>query len=154
MNDYVTYIREKVGHDLIFLNCAGGWVENEDGHVLLQKLSPTEEIWGLPGGVMELGESAEETAVREIREETGLEVVVDSLIGVYTHYFDSYPNGDKAQVVAISFRCSIVGGELYADMKETFGLAFFDPEHLPELINQHHKDLADDAINGRIGVYR
>lgn len=86
MPDYIRWIRSKVGREKIFINCAGGWVEDEQGRVLLQKRSPTGEVWGFPGGVMELGESAETAAIREIREETGLEVEVTALLGVYTNY--------------------------------------------------------------------
>lgn len=56
--DYIRYIREKVGHDLIFLNFAGGIIYNEQNEILLQKRGDRNE-WGLPGGAMELGESLE-----------------------------------------------------------------------------------------------
>lgn len=64
---------------------------------------------------MELGESAAETAVREVLEETGLTVEVEHLIGVYNKYFDEYPNGDKAQTIAFFFKCKPVEGELKID---------------------------------------
>ncbi len=154
MSDYIKWLREKVGRDLIFLNFAGGWIENSKGEVLLQKRSAAEEIWGFPGGAMELGESAAETALREIREETGLTVKVDSLIGVYTNYFDSYPNGDKAQTILFFFRCSVIGGNLLVDQKETFDLAFFDPKNMPELFNRQHQDMLVDALSQRQGIFR
>lgn len=62
-------------------------------------------------GAMEIGESAAETAIREIKEETGYDVEINELIGVYTKYFQSYPNGDKAQSIVMCFSCSIVGGD-------------------------------------------
>ena len=52
---------------------------------------------------MEIGESAAETAIREIKEETGYDVEINELIGVYTKYFQSYPNGDKAQSIVMFF---------------------------------------------------
>jgi 8-oxo-dGTP pyrophosphatase MutT (NUDIX family) len=63
MPNYISWIREKVGHNRIFLNVAGVVVFNEDGKVLLQKRSNNEELWGFPGGVIELGESALEAAM-------------------------------------------------------------------------------------------
>lgn len=93
MANYIKEIRKKVGHDYIILNFAGGCVFNEEGKVLLQKRGDN-EAWGFPGGAMEIGESAEETAIREINEETGYIVEVGGLIGVYTKYFQTYPNGD------------------------------------------------------------
>ncbi|HFC12306.1 MAG TPA: NUDIX domain-containing protein, partial [Anaerolineae bacterium] len=105
-------------------------------------------------GVMELGESAETTAIREIKEETGLDVKVNHLIGVYTNYFAQYANGDRAQTIVFAFHCTILGGELSADRKETFDLAFFDPKEAPRLFSQDHRDLLEDGIAGRIGVFR
>lgn len=154
MTDYIRWLRSKVGHAQVFLNFAGGWVEDEEGKVLLQKRSAAGDVWGFPGGAMELGESAEQTAVREIREETGLDVRVDSLIGVYTQYFDAYSNGDQAQTILFFFRCSIIGGSLQVDMKETFDLAFFDLNDVPELFNQAHQDMFADAVKGKAGVFR
>jgi len=154
MPKYIPWIREKVGHDQIFLNVAGIVVFDEHGRVLLQNRSKDEAQWGFPGGVMELGESAAEAAIREVREEIGLEVKIESLLGVYTKYFHQYPNGDKAQPIAVAFTGSITGGELIVDGKETFDLKFFEPDEVPELFNLQHMDILDDIRNQRTGVYR
>ena len=154
MTNYISWIREKVSHDCIFLNVAGIVVFNDTGKVLLQKRSKSEELWGFPGGVMELGESAAEAAIREVCEETGLDVKIDSLLGVYTKYFHQYHNGDQAQPIAIVFTGSIVGGEIFVDGKETFDLKFFDLDEVPELFNSQHNDMLDDIRNHRMGVYR
>lgn len=154
MPDYVTWIREKVGCDQIFLIVAGIVVFDKQGRVLLQNRSKDEAQWGFPGGVMELGESAAETAIREVREETGLDVKIDSLLGVYSKYSHLYPNGDKAQPIAIAFTGSIIGGELLIDGKETFDLKFFELDEVPELFNSQHNDILDDIRNQRTAVYR
>ena len=60
--DYIRWLREKVGHDLVFLNFAGGCIRNERGEVLLQRRADR-DLWGFPGGAMELGESAPAAAV-------------------------------------------------------------------------------------------
>ena len=154
MPDYIHWIREKVGPDCIFLNVAGIVVFDEQGRVLLQKRSPTKELWGFPGGIMELGESAEEAAIREVREETGLEVRIDSMLGVYTKYHHVYTNGDEAHAIMIVFKGSITGGELFVDGKETFDLAFFKLDEVPVLFNDQHNDILDDLRNGRSCIYR
>jgi mutator protein MutT len=154
MPNYISWIRERVGQERIFLNVAGIVVFDNAGRVLLQKRSETEELWGFPGGAIELGESAAEAAIREVREETGLDVKIDSLLGVYTKYFDQYPNGDMAQPVLVIFKGSIVSGELAIDGKETFKLAFFDLDEVPKLFNFQHNDILDDVRNHRMGVYR
>lgn len=55
---------------------AGAWVEDEDGRVLFIRHGDAPELWGLPGGGHEPGETLDETAVREVREETGVETCV------------------------------------------------------------------------------
>jgi 8-oxo-dGTP pyrophosphatase MutT (NUDIX family) len=152
--DYIPWIRSKVGHDKIMLVVAGVIIFDDDGKVLLQKRSKTEEVWGFPGGMMELGESAEETAVREVYEETGLEVEVTSLLGVYTKYSDQYANGDKAQPIAIAFKGKAVGGRLKIDNEETYDLQYFHPEKAPKLFNRQHNDMLEDIRNNQTAVYR
>jgi|WetSurMetagenome_2_1015567.scaffolds.fasta_scaffold364890_2 mutator protein MutT len=154
MPDYIHWIREKVGHERIFLNVAGVVVFDGMGRVLLQKRSANEKLWGFPGGIIELGESAEEAAIREVREETGLDVKIDSLIGIYTKYYNEYPNGDKAQPILVIFKGRVVRGEFNVDGKETFDLAFFELDEVPVLFNSQHNDILDDIRNNRIGVYR
>ena len=153
MSDYIVWIREKVGHDQIFLNFAVACITDDEGKILLQKRASS-DIWGFPGGALEIGESAEEAVKREVEEETGLRVAVDSLIGVYTKYFDIYPNGDEAQTIVFFFQCSTVGGKLHIDREETFDLVFFDPHNAPQLFNQQHRDMLADYTNQRRGVFR
>ena len=124
--NYIGWIRERVGHEPIFLNFAAAFILNEQGQILLQKRSDA-HAWGLPGGAMELGESAEKAMLREVKEETGLVVQVDSFLGVYTNYFHRYPNGDQAQTIALFFICSIIGGHLQSNQDETLDLRFFAP---------------------------
>ncbi len=151
--NYIKFIRSKVGNELIFLNFVGGCIRNEFGEILLQKRSDKNK-WGFPGGAIELGESAEEAAKREIKEETGLEVTVKNLIGIYTKYFDKYPKGDKAQTIAIFLEMEIVGGELSASDEETLDLKFFELSNVPELVNKQHEDAFKDIKNNCYGVLR
>jgi len=154
MPDYIRWIRSQMGNqcDLI-LNFAGGVVRDAEGRLLLQKRADR-DAWGFPGGAIELGESAEEAAVREIFEETGLTVKVDSLLGVYSKYIDHYPNGSSAQPIVIMFCCSVSGGNLDANNDETLELKFFYPDELPPMFNPQHQDILEDVCKRRSGVYR
>ncbi len=102
MSDYVKDLRSLVGNKEVILGCACGCIENEQGEILLQQRNDSGK-WGFLGGIMELGESAEETVIREVWEESGLQVRVTKLLGVYSKYFASYPNGDKAQPIVVFF---------------------------------------------------
>lgn len=154
MKDYIKWIRSKVGHERIILNCSGACIVNAKGQILLQKRNKNEDLWGFPGGVVELGESIEEAMIREVREETGLNVKSDYLIGVYSKYFDTYPNGDEAQPICYLFRCKAPDEELLIDGKETFDLRFFDIDNTPRLFCKQHDDMLQDFIQNKKGVFR
>ena len=85
MDSYIKNLRNKVGHDELILNYAGCIILDDKNRLLLQKRSDCEK-WGFLGGMVELGESVEEAAIREIKEESGLDVKINSLFGVYSKY--------------------------------------------------------------------
>src|SRR5215213_6141534 len=80
---YVQELRAIVGQHPLILVAAGVLICNPAGELLLQRRSD-DQLWGIPGGSMELGESAEETARREVWEETGLTVGELRLFGVFS----------------------------------------------------------------------
>ena len=104
--DYIRWLREKVGHDLVFLNFAGGCIRNERGEVLLQRRADR-DLWGFPGGAMELGESAPAAAVREVREETGLTIEAPQLCGLKQFWED-----DGTRYIVFLYKTDRFSGEL------------------------------------------
>jgi 8-oxo-dGTP pyrophosphatase MutT (NUDIX family) len=154
MKDYIKWIRRKVGNDLIILNFAVACITNINGEILLQKRSREKELWGFPGGAMEPGESIEDTIIREVKEETGLDIKVDYLIGVYSKYFARYDNGDVSQTVCTFLKCSVTGGELTVDDMETFDLKYFKPEYAPDLFNEQNNEMLKDFMCKKVGVYK
>jgi mutator protein MutT len=153
MPDYIKWIRSKVGNEMVILNFANACILNEKNEILIQRRKQ-ENAWGLPGGAMELGESVEEALRREIKEETGLEITIEKLLGVYTKYFHTYPNGDKTQSIVMTFICRPAGGELQPDNAETLELAYIVPESMPPLIFDDNRDAIPDYIKGNFGVVR
>ena len=149
--DYIKFIRSKVGHDKIFLNCVGAAIINESGEVLLQKRADR-FVWGFPGGVMELGETFEQALQREVKEETGLNVSIKKLIGIYSAYSDKYPNGDEAQPILAFFLCMIDSGELSTDDEETLELRFFNKKDVPPLLNKQHEDMFRDLFRNQNNI--
>lgn len=79
------------------------------------------DLWALPGGGMDLGESIVQTAVREVKEETGLDVEVTGLVGIYTnpHHVMAYDDGEVRQQFSLCFTTRLLGGELAFDTEST-----------------------------------
>ena len=147
--DYIHWLRSKVGHEKVILVFAGGCIFNDKGEVLLQRRGDFGK-WGFPGGAVELGETPEMAAIREVKEETGLEVEISRLIGVYTDCNMEYPNGDKAQSICIVYEFHVTGGELVCDGGETLELKYFSLEETPELFCKQHEETWRDIKNRKI----
>ena len=148
--NYIKWIRSKVGHEKIILIFAGGCIFNEKGEVLLQRRGDTNK-WGFPGGAIELGETPEMAAIREAKEETGLDVEVGKLIGIYTDCNMEYASGDKAQSILIAYELKVVGGELFCDKEETLELKYFSLDNKPELFCKQHEELLEDIRKEKAG---
>jgi ADP-ribose pyrophosphatase YjhB (NUDIX family) len=112
---------------------ASAIVVNNKGKILLHRRSDNAR-WALPGGVMDIGESIAQTVTREVREETGLEVEPEYIVGVYSdpgHVF-AYDDGEVRQQFSICFACRIVGGQVRTS-KESSEVAFFAPAEIDTL---------------------
>ncbi len=96
--------------------------------------------WNLPGGGMEPGETVEEAMCREVKEETGLDVVVESLVGVYSK--------PQKQEVVLAFRCRIIGGSLQ-ETEESRECRFFLPDEMPTNTLPKHRQRVLDALLNR-----
>lgn len=125
---------------------ASAVVSNDQGQILLHRRTDNEK-WSVPGGAMELGESIAETVTREVKEETGLDVEIDRLVGIYSDpgHVVAYSDGEVRQQFSICFACHVVGGE-FATSDETLEVAFFDRGELDELT-------MSDSIRLRIDGY-
>ena len=146
--NYIKWLRSKVGHEKIILIFAGGCVFNDKGEVLLQKRADSNK-WVFSGGAVELGETPQMAAIREVKEETGLDVEVGNLIGIYTEFNMEYPNGDKAQSICIAYELKTVGGHLSCDKDETLELKYFPLDDTPELFCIQHEELMRDIKSRR-----
>lgn len=137
---YVEDMRKKIGHDLLILIGSNIILENEDGHVLLQKR--TNGSWGLPGGLMEIGESLEETAIREVHEETGLEVTDLKLVNTFSgpQYQFTLENKDQIYVVTSLYKVISYKGSMNLESDETLDLKYFPYDSLPENMEDEYID--------------
>lgn len=153
MDSYIKKLRKKFGHDELILNYAGCIIFDDKNRLLLQKRTDCGK-WGFLGGMVELGESTQEAAIREIKEESGLDVEIISLFGVYSKYFEKYANGDKAQTIVHMFKAKVIGGKLIDENDETAELKFFEMVSVPPLFNKQHQDIFDDIISNNEYVFR
>jgi 8-oxo-dGTP pyrophosphatase MutT (NUDIX family) len=122
-------------------------VFDAQGRLLLHRRTDNGR-WALPGGAIETGETAEESIVREVWEETGYRVVVTRLIGVYSQPAQTtitYPGGDVVAYVSLSFECTVTGGAP-ALSDETSAVDWFDPRALPEPFHGTHVQRVEDAV--------
>ena len=102
--------------------------------------------WNLPGGGMEAGETVDEALCREVREETGLEVEVEQLAGVYSK--------PQKQEVVLTFRCRTIGGMLQPT-EEVRENRYFAPGALPSnTLPKHRQRIEDALLNQQSAVIR
>ncbi|MDG4791421.1 NUDIX domain-containing protein [Micromonospora sp. WMMD1102] len=108
-------------------------VVDEQGRLLLQRRADSGN-WSLPGGTMELGETLGAAVVREVREETGLDVELTGILGIYTdpRHVIAYADGEVRQEFVIAFTARPVGGNLAVSVEST-EVAWFDPAAVADL---------------------
>ena len=145
MADYIHDLRKLIGPRKIILNCAGAVIVREE-KILFQRRTDNGR-WGLIGGLLEMNETYEQAALREIREETGLEVELDSFLGIFHNHHMVWSNGDAAHVISAMYTARIVSGEPRID-EESYELRFFGREELPELFAEDHIAALDACFRG------
>ncbi|PLT31534.1 NUDIX hydrolase [Peribacillus deserti] len=146
---YVEDLRAIVGTRPLILTGAVCVIVDEKGRFLLQERRFPKGSWGIPGGLMELGESAEETARREVYEETKLRVKDLKLINVYSgpESYIKAENGDEFYAVTIAYYTYNTEGTLMADTAESISFDYFYPDELPDTIVKSHRKVLNDYIH-------
>jgi ADP-ribose pyrophosphatase YjhB (NUDIX family) len=105
---------------------ASALVTDANGAILMQ-LRTDNGFWALPGGTMQFGESISATAVRETKEETGLDIEITGLVGIYTdpRHIIAYADGEARQQFNVCFTARVIGGML-ASSSESAAVEFVD----------------------------
>ena len=111
--DYIKEIRKDIGHKKIILNSAGVVIV-KDNKILLQRRKDNNK-WGLIGGILELDETYLEAAIREVKEETGLDISIDYSLGIFHNHEMMWTSGDKAHIIGSYYVAHIVKGEPHID---------------------------------------
>ncbi|WP_026905840.1 NUDIX hydrolase [Paucisalibacillus globulus] len=148
---YIEELRKLVGQrPLIFVGAVAVITDNE-GRILLQQRRFPNGVWGIPGGLMELGESTEDVARREVLEETGLTIGELNLINVYSgkDHFIVAENGDQFYVVTIAYHTNEYEGDLDIDKSESIKFEFFYPEYFPEKMVGSHRQILKEYLSSK-----
>ncbi|EKO3824811.1 NUDIX domain-containing protein [Vibrio harveyi] len=130
---YLKELRSKVGNQVLMIPGVAAVILNQNNQLLLQKKS--DGSWSLPAGMIEPGESPSQAVIREVREETGLAVEVERVLGVFggEGFGFAYPNGDQVEYTVIMFKCQQTG-QFAEDLdEETLELAWFSRSDMPTL---------------------
>jgi ADP-ribose pyrophosphatase len=111
-------------------------VTNDKGEILLHHRTDNDS-WGLPGGTMDAGESIAQCVIREVKEETGLDVQPEYLIGLYSNpkHVVAYSDGEVRQQFSICFYCTLLGGDIKIS-DESYEVGFFPLKAIDNL-NMH-----------------
>ena len=132
MPNYIKDLRRVLGHRPLMQCGANVLIMDDPDRILLQRRTDN-DLWGIPGGAVELGEKVEDAARREILEETGLKLIDLELFGVFSgedQYF-RYPNGDEVYNITIVYVSRKFTGSFRIDGVETKDLRFFGYNTLP-----------------------
>ncbi|MDP8298373.1 MAG: NUDIX hydrolase [Candidatus Tantalella remota] len=116
---------------------------DDDGRVLLIKrgIEPSKGCWALPGGFIEVDETAGEAGCRELEEETGLKGKKGRLVGVRRHESPMY-----GPLIMVGVEMILFGGELKAG-DDASDAAFYSPEDIPDIPFRSHRELISDYLN-------
>ncbi|MBB6672820.1 NUDIX domain-containing protein [Cohnella nanjingensis] len=143
MSEYYRSLRRKIGTQLIFNPGVAAIVRDARGDILFQRPSADSDVWSLPAGSIEPGETPAEAVVREVWEETGLRVTPERLSGVFggKDFRYTYPDGNQVEYVILMFECAAVGGHLEAIDGESAELRYFPSSAPPPLALPYPRDI-------------
>ncbi len=146
---YIAELRKYVGQRPI-INIGATIIVTNDKNELLLNLRSDTGTWGIIGGGLELGESLEETAARELWEEAGLKAERFELLDVLSgkELFFRYPNGDETYTVIVLYKAVGVSGVPRINDDESSRLEYFSVNALPELENR--AEYVINRIKGKI----
>jgi ADP-ribose pyrophosphatase YjhB (NUDIX family) len=126
------------------------WRSEARRDLLLMQRSDNAQ-WGLPGGYVEPGESVETAAAREVYEETGVQIEIGRLVGVYsdpTLQVIEYPDGRRVHAINLCFEATPVGEGIATTPDEVLATGYFGTDALPDALVPIHRVRIEDAVAG------
>ncbi|MFD4266233.1 NUDIX domain-containing protein [Rhodococcus sp. NPDC058481] len=145
--EYVAALRAHVGHAPLWLSGVSAVVVDDSGRILLTHRADSGR-WAVVSGILEPGEEPGPAALREIREETGVEAELVRITSVDTAGPITYPNGDVASYLDVCFLARAVSGEARAADEENLEVAWFAPDALPADLTESSSRRIERALRG------
>jgi len=147
MSDYIGELRKLIGTRPIIMCGANVIILDDNGRILLHHRVDN-DTWGLPGGAMEIGESLEETAIREANEEVGLICRNLRIYNVYSgeKLYYKYPDGNEVYNVTVTYICKDFSGQIVVDETEGKDAKFFSVNDIPKKISPPVRVIINDFI--------
>jgi 8-oxo-dGTP pyrophosphatase MutT (NUDIX family) len=130
--EFIETLRQRIGHDLLWLSGVSGVVVNDAGEVLLTRRADSGR-WAVVSGIIDPGEQPAVALAREIAEETGIEARVERLVSVTSQRPKAYPNGDEVQFLDLTFACRHVFGTARVADDENLEVGWFSLSDLPDI---------------------
>jgi len=144
--EFILNLREHVGHDLLWLTGVTAVIVDGEGRGLLHQRSDTGQ-WALISGILEPGEQPAVAITREITEETGVRAEVLALTSVRAGEPVTYPNGDVAQYLDLTFWCRYLDGEAQVSDDESTEVAWFSLDALPDDLAPSSRQRLRDTLD-------
>ncbi|MCY0904923.1 NUDIX hydrolase [Arthrobacter sp. H14-L1] len=133
---FVLALRQKIGHDLLWLPGVTAVVFDDAGKVLLGQRADTGD-WTLITGMLDPGEEPAVGAAREVLEETGVVARMEGLVAVHSQEPITFPNGDRCQFMNLIFKAHSVSGVARVNDDESVAVGWFGLDELPPLRATH-----------------
>ena len=149
--EFIVRLRERIGHDPLWLVGVTGYIEDDSGRILLGKRTDTGR-WALISGINEPGEEPADTLVREAVEEAGVRIAVRELVSVHADPREvTYENGDRVQYLELLFTCRLLDEPCAACVsdEESSDVGWFDPAQLPDPLSESSRERIELAARYR-----
>ncbi|MBK5249855.1 MAG: NUDIX domain-containing protein [Actinomycetales bacterium] len=143
--EFITALRTRVGTALLWMPGVSAVVLDDGGRVLLGRRADTGR-WAVISGILEPGEQPAIGLVREVLEETGVDVRVEALAAVRAGGVVSYQNGDRAQYLDLTFWCAWTGGEAHVADDESLDVGWFPTDALPDELTASSAERIADTL--------
>ena len=143
---YLGKIRQLIGREKIIVTAARAVIRDREGRILFIRRRDN-GLWAMPSGSQELDESILDCLAREVKEETGLDVLNATLMAIYSRLSIVTAYGDPYQVFQVQFLVDEWSGALVTETDETVDARFFGSDEFPEEISEFYHEVLEDLRN-------